>query len=88
MGRMGRMVVVCAVVAARIAWWFRSRRLRGWWFRSRRLRGWRFGDGWKRRGKVWMMATEIEVEVLVEMSEFLVCIDQCCLDDGCIVQQA
>ena len=34
-----------------------------------------------------MVATEIEVEVLVEMSEFSICIDQCCLDDGRIVQQ-
>jgi len=36
---------------------------------------------------MWMMTTELEVQELVEMSEFLVCIDQCCLDDGCIVQQ-
>lgn len=34
-----------------------------------------------------MMTTESEVEELIEMSEFLVCIDQCGLDDGCIVQQ-
>lgn len=77
------MVVMCAVVVARVVWcWLGSWWFRGRWFRSGRLRSRRKGR-WQMR----MVATEIEVEVLIEMSEFLFCIDQCCLDDGCIVQQ-
>jgi hypothetical protein len=35
-----------------------------------------------------MVVTELEMQVLVQMIEFLICIDQCCLKNGCIMQQA
>jgi hypothetical protein len=35
-----------------------------------------------------MVKTKLEMQVLVEVIEFLICIDQCCLKNSCIVQQA
>jgi hypothetical protein len=32
-----------------------------------------------------MMETEVKMQMLIQKSEFLVCIDQCCLEDSCIV---
>jgi hypothetical protein len=32
-----------------------------------------------------MMVAKLEMQVLVQMIEFLICIDQCCLKNSCIV---
>jgi hypothetical protein len=33
-----------------------------------------------------MVETDFEMKMLIEVSEVLICIGECCLKDGCIVQ--